>query len=377
MRVAVIHSFYSAAQPSGENVVVIEQTEQLRAAGHDVRLVALRTDDLKTQRTYQMQAAVACSVGWGRGPTADLDTFAPDVVHLHNTFPNFGTAWLRRWGERTVVTMHNYRTMCAAGTFYRDGHQCHDCLTTRVIPAVRHGCYRNSSLQTVPIAIGTGPGGGLSRIGRRAAHLVALNDGMAQQLVRAFGPKVSVIPNFVARSSRADPVAGQWAFIGRHSAEKGLRELLVGWSENRQLHIFGDGPDRAVLMAEFPESHGRRWRGLVPRDQLLAELRTYEGLILPSLWPEGLPTVVLEALARGVPIAMSNIVAATPELEFAQVAAPFDPRSPESICRAVGAVAQGGPAMRARSASLYESLYSPEAWTAQIVATYESVVVNR
>jgi glycosyltransferase involved in cell wall biosynthesis len=61
--------------------------------------------------------------------------------------------------------------------------------------------------------------------------------------------------------------------------------------------IAGEGPLRADLERQ---AHGARVRfvGEVPHAQITALLRDSRALILPSAW-EGVPNVVLEALAAG------------------------------------------------------------------------------
>ena len=49
MKIAVVHSFYSTRQPSGENVVVQLQARALQEAGHEVSLIAAQTDRLESE----------------------------------------------------------------------------------------------------------------------------------------------------------------------------------------------------------------------------------------------------------------------------------------------------------------------------------------
>jgi hypothetical protein len=46
VRIAMVHSFYSSSQPSGENTVVLNEVDALRRAGHEVALFAAHTDEL-------------------------------------------------------------------------------------------------------------------------------------------------------------------------------------------------------------------------------------------------------------------------------------------------------------------------------------------
>lgn len=97
MKVASVHSYYSNRQPSGENVVVGAQAAALRAQGVDVRIIAARTDALESNGGYKLRSAVTVATGSGPSPLKDLEEFRPDVVHVHNLFPNWGTGWIDRW----------------------------------------------------------------------------------------------------------------------------------------------------------------------------------------------------------------------------------------------------------------------------------------
>ena len=84
------------------------------------------------RRTYPLEAAATVATGLGPSPIEQLRRFRPDVVHVHNLFPNFGKRWLRTWDGPMVATMHNYRPICPAATLFRDGRVCRDCLGVRI-----------------------------------------------------------------------------------------------------------------------------------------------------------------------------------------------------------------------------------------------------
>jgi glycosyltransferase involved in cell wall biosynthesis len=127
-RIAIVHSFYSHRTPSGENVVVQAQVDALREAGHDVELVAQCAEEREARRSYPLEAAATAASGIGPSPVRQLQRFGPDVVHVHNLFPNFGTRWLRRWRGPLVATLHNFRPVCSNGYLFRDGHVCTLCI---------------------------------------------------------------------------------------------------------------------------------------------------------------------------------------------------------------------------------------------------------
>ncbi len=90
----------------------------------------------------------------GLDPLNDLRSWKPDVVHIHNTFPNIGTRWLPKWRGPVAMSFHNYWTACSQGTLFRNGNTCHDCVNSKHIPckAVVHSCYRNSKAASIPVA---------------------------------------------------------------------------------------------------------------------------------------------------------------------------------------------------------------------------------
>lgn len=101
--------------------------------------------------------------------------------------------------------------------------------------------------------------------------------------------------------------------IGRFSPEKGtdrairmLPELLAK-HPNAELHLIGDGHERAALQhlaIQLGVADAIRWWGWQTDTRPFYEM--LDTLLLPSR-TEGLPNVVLEAMAMGVPVAATNV----------------------------------------------------------------------
>lgn len=151
MHVLVVHNRYASAQPSGENKVVDQEVELLRAAGHRVELFERRSDDIGA-RSLLGKVAVPLLVPWNPAVrtelAAKLRAERPDVVHVHNVFPLLSPAVLAACadaGVPAVATLHNYTQVCPPGTLQRDGRPCTECVGSAPLPAVRHGCYRSSA----------------------------------------------------------------------------------------------------------------------------------------------------------------------------------------------------------------------------------------
>ncbi len=310
MRIAVVHSFYASDQPSGENAAVHAEVEALGRAGHDVHLVSASTDDLRRRPWYPVEAAVTVATGVGRSPLRHLERLAPDVVHVHNLFPNFGHTWLRRLEVPFVHTLHNYRALCAAGTLYRPstpggaGEACTLCVGGRTLPALRYRCYRNSSIATLPLALATRKGPRQPPL-RAAKRIIVLSPRMRAIYERSGldSSRLAEIPNFLPDSLDRGPGPGgaSWLYVGRLSQEKAVGPLVAAWPADVPLKVIGAGPvARTVGML----AEGKRVELLDVRDRslVLEEMRHAAGLLLPSQWPEGFPLVYAEALSAGLPV---------------------------------------------------------------------------
>ncbi len=134
MHVLVVHNRYASAQPSGENKVVDQEAELLRAAGHRVGVFERRSDDIAA-RSLPGKAAVPLLVPWNPRVRAELAARLraerPDVVHVHNVFPLLSPAVLAACadaGVPAVATLHNYTQVCPPGTLQRDGRPCAECV---------------------------------------------------------------------------------------------------------------------------------------------------------------------------------------------------------------------------------------------------------
>ena len=127
--------------------------------------------------------------------------------------------------------------------------------------------------------------------------------------------------NRIPLKGPAEPNTQTMICVGRLSPEKGQPGLLRAFAALRAKHpklrlrLVGDGPDRASLEAlakELGLADAVSFAGRLPEEETLAEIARADLLVLPSFM-EGLPIVLMEAMAVGVPVIASR-VAGIPEL---------------------------------------------------------------
>lgn len=376
MKIAVVHSFYAKGTPSGENAVVEMQVDELRRSGHDVRLFEAQTDDLANKPFYKLRTAFNVATGRGLNPLADIGQFSPDIIHVHNLFPNFSTEWLADCPYPVVATIHNFRPMCAAGTLFRDGLNCTRCPDQGQHNAVINACYRESRIATLPLAIRNTGGLKSDALMSRADQLIFLSP-RSMGTYEKYGVRAdrcSILPNFVpTQGASREEKSNTWIYAGRLTEEKGILDLLSVWPRNKPLKVLGDGP--CIDQAKKIANSSVQFSGSVAHEVVMRELGKSAGLILPSKWAEGLPTVYLEALASRLPvITRVGNSAADDVKEFAHGIAYSDPRD---IVAAVRLIEENWGAFSAKAYQRYVSAYTAKVWSLQIAEVYERAISRR
>ena len=109
--------------------------------------------------------------------------------------------------------------------------------------------------------------------------------------------------------------------VGRLCSDKAQAGLLKAFAlvspkfPTIRLRLVGDGPDRAILeqlTRDLGIASTVTFLGRLPEVETLREISRSGLMVLPSFW-EGLPVVLMEAMALGVPV-ISSRVAGIPEL---------------------------------------------------------------
>ncbi len=135
-----------------------------------------------------------------------------------------------------------------------------------------------------------------------------------QQLGARYGtPKMVWLPNFVDTDRfRPDgpPRSDYLLFVGRFTAQKNLPALLRAVAQadrQRPLKLVGQGEEETSLRALAAElGLTVEFTGTLPNDQLPALYASAWAFVLPSHF-EGMPKVLLEAMACGTPCLGSDI----------------------------------------------------------------------
>jgi glycosyltransferase involved in cell wall biosynthesis len=163
------------------------------------------------------------------------------------------------------------------------------------------------------------------RIWHRAGALVANSPRLHELATRVVPDRtVELVPNGVdlelfrppETASRPEGAPVRLLFVGRLVRQKGLVYLLQSLGRldpairaGVELELVGSGPDEAslrALAAALGIAAQVRFAGWVAREAIVAHYQQADVFVLPSL-DEGMPNVVLEAIACGRPVVATDL----------------------------------------------------------------------
>ena len=182
----------------------------------------------------------------------------------------------------------------------------------------------------------------------------------------------------------SDRTGGNLLFVGRLAAVKGLPVLFDALEalhpKHPDLHVtvIGDGPDRAAL-----EERARALSDMVDfvgyksQAEVAETLRRMDMLVLPS-FAEGVPVVLMEAMAAGIPVVTTRI-AGVPELVEDGVSGVLAPPGDAGALADAISGLLGDADLRAKMGGAGREKVTAEfnvahetAWLAQILAEYQN-----
>ncbi len=229
---------------------------------------------------------------------------------------------------------------------------------------------------------------------RHAAHLVAVSPSL-QQLMQAEGfpaGRVSYVPNGVPTIEvppRREPTKSWTLGIAAlFRPRKGIEVLIEALAKLRSQNI--DVTLRAVGPFETPEYENEvmaqvaqlgvadaiTWTGFT--QDIAAELRQMDLFVLPSLFGEGLPMVVLEAMAARLPVIASHVEGVPKAIRHREEGLLVEPSSVSQLAMAIEELVAGKELdysqLSENAHRRHAEKFSDQAMAANLAKVYERVL---
>lgn len=337
MRVVIIHDFASLSKGAGATRCAIVGAcalaktgidvvyfapvgpvdEMLREAG--IRVVCLDQSDIaRGHNRLQSAAQGVWNLPVQRALTALLSEFrdTDTIAHVHTwskaLSPAIGPV-LAASGLPAVMHLHEYFLACPNGGFfdYPANKICHrepmsfSCITANCdARSPVHKAWR-----VIRQSVLHGPG----RLPRTMSNFIYLSE-LQRDVMKPHLPAEADwyrVTNPISISKEA-PAAieddAPFLYVGRFSPEKGIGLFADLVREHDLSAVFvGDGPLAGEMRERAPNAHFPGW---ISPEEVAKAMRSARALVFPSLWYEGMPVSIMEALACGTPVILSDATTA-------------------------------------------------------------------
>jgi glycosyltransferase involved in cell wall biosynthesis len=249
-------------------------------------------------------------LAWGLRKILRLER--PDIVHAHNWMLHSYLPLKRSSGVPLVVTLHDYSLVCPRKTFMHGTQTCTGSNLPKCLKCARHqyGLIK----------------GGITTIGHRIEQpiehravdrFLAVSRAVARlNQLGAHGTPFEVVPNFIPDAFDCSPEERALAdrtlppqfmlFAGDLSVQKGINVLLDAYARlDKAPPLVLVGRSIPGVAEQLPPNvlHLDRW----PHGAVIQAFRKCLFALAPSIWHEPCATVVMEAMAQGRPMIVTDM----------------------------------------------------------------------
>lgn len=324
-RILQIHNFYQI--PGGEDVVVRNEKRLLEEHGHQVFTYYRTNKELAEKGALGKLLLPFTSVysfRTYREVKQMIKANQIDIVHVHNTLTMVSPSVFYaafKCKVPVVQTLHNFRMLCPAGSFFRNNVICEECVQGGMKCAIKHKCYRNSKVQTFVSAA-------ILQIHRmvgtyRRVNFICLTEFNRNKLLESLDMKKQIVdpnrvyikPNFSFAEevvpSRERPEEEYFLFAGRVEALKGIDIAIRAFEKlpDKKLYIAGNGP-MMDEMQNYVKEHGLtniKFLGYLQKDEMSEMFYHAKAVIMTSQCYEAFAMTIAEAYSYGVPVIAGRV----------------------------------------------------------------------
>jgi glycosyltransferase involved in cell wall biosynthesis len=332
MKILLINKYHYLK--GGAERAYFDTARVLREAGHEVAFFSMADDhneptpwnryfvervEYSDDRSLSMwqKLRLAAKIIWNREAQQKLEQllqeFQPDVAHLHNIYHQLSPSiiWtLKKHGVPMVMTLHDYKLISPNYSLFVRGQIWEGSKPNRYWKCVHDACVKDSRMKSLVCMFEAYVHEWLGTYAKVDRYIAPSHFLIEKFQEYGFASPIKYVPQPVVIS---DGVAQEvirpdapFVFLGRLSQEKGVDVVIramANYQGQSKLEIIGDGPMRAELEALTVTLHLQDrivFLGAKYGEEVTAILRSARALLVPSVWYENMPYVVLEALVEGI-----------------------------------------------------------------------------
>ena len=390
-RILQVHNFYQI--PGGEDVVVRNEKRLLEEHGHKVYTYYRSNAELKEGGKFSklcVPFTAIYSFKTVREVKKLIKEYQIDIVHVHNTLTMVSpSVFYAAFSCHVpiVQTLHNFRMLCPAGSFFRDNVICEECVQGGLKCAIKHKCYRNSKLQSFVSAA-------VLKVHRvlgtyRKVNFICLTEFNRNKLL-ALGDivdakKIFIKPNFTfAEGIEPSNVPEQeeyYLFAGRVEALKGVDIAIKAFEQipDRKLYIAGTGPMMDEMQAYVKEHNIQnvKFLGYLQKEDMTEKFYHAKAVIMTSQCYEAFAMTIAEAYSYGVPVIAGRVGNMEGMVQEGVTGVKFTYNSSSDLAEKVKEFEQlDRVTLKENAREFYQERLRPEDNYQKLMEIYESISAN-
>jgi glycosyltransferase involved in cell wall biosynthesis len=316
MKILIVHNYY--INRGGEDSVFESEFKQLKS--RDDLDIFKCTIDSKNYNSFLKKILVGVQIPFSLYGfifiSLKILKYRPDIAHVHNFFPILSPSifWAFKLFRIPVIhTLHNFRIICPSSTLFYKHKVILKSLTHGPLWALFKPVYRQSKLVTLMLIVMICLNKIIGTWNNNFIKFICLTKFQMNIFIK-FGikkDKIYIKGNNLFRKNllikSLNKTKKSYAiFVGKGSNEKGFINLLNLWDRiNYNLIIIGDIPN--TYINRIKSNPNIKYLGKKNYDLTLKYISAADFLVFPSIWYEGFPMVLVEAMSFGVPSIVNNI----------------------------------------------------------------------
>jgi glycosyltransferase involved in cell wall biosynthesis len=336
MKVCIVHNAYGRL--SGEEVAVDGLAKCLTARGHEVIRFDKTSEGFRDKRMDKLEAFFSgiYSFQSRREFSALLQRYKPNIVHVNNLFPLISPSILEETAAQkvpAVMTLHNYRLLCPTGLLMVRGELCDRCVKGSEWWCAIKSCAGERS-KSIAYAL-------RSWIARQRSSFdmmskfIAPTDFVKSVMVRyGYAPeRIAVVPYALNWDWTAlKPGCGNYVgFAGRISPEKGIEVIVEAARKNPLINFRFAGHYLQMPEVVRLAPTNCTFLGPIEHAQLGEFFAGSRFTIFCSTWYEALPVSLLEAMAHGKAVVVSNLGSPAEVVDDGRIGMHFEAGNAEDL----------------------------------------------
>ena len=279
-----------------------------------------------------------------------------------------------------VMTVHNYRLVCPNGLHMNNGKICEKCCRGREYNCLLNNC-EGSYFKSLGYFLRNYFARKFRLFKRNISMFACLTEFQKQRLINEGfdSAKITVIPNMVddARIESFKSVGDYVGFVGRISPEKGVDTLVEAARSLPEISFKAAGAfdGMKALVAESPENF--EFLGPVKHEKISEFYKSSRAVVLPSIWFEGFPMILLEAMLQGKPVIASRIGGIPEIVDDGKTGLLFEPGNHEDLARKIKKLWDNPELCRKMGQAGREKVlkeYSPEKYYSRLMGVYYTAI---